>query len=65
VRADFSLLEPMDYVAIDDSTSGIVDKLVRIIKTEDAVDEDLGEVFTITQRKSSLGRPVRRSTTRN
>ena len=55
VRADFSLLEPMDYVAIDDSTSGIVDKLVRIIKVEDSVDSDLGEVFTITAEEVLVG----------
>lgn len=55
VRADFSRLEPMDYVAIDDSTSGIVDKLVRITETEDAIDSELGEVFTITAEEVLVG----------
>jgi hypothetical protein len=45
----------MDYVAIDDSTSGIVDKLVRITKVEDVVDPDLGEVFTITAEEVLVG----------
>lgn len=55
VRFDFSRLEPTDYVAIDDSTSGIVDKLVRIIKIEDAIDEELGEVLTITAEEVLVG----------
>lgn len=55
VRFDFSRLEPMDYVAIDDSSSGIVDKLVRITKVEDAVDDDLGEVLTLTAEEVLVG----------
>jgi hypothetical protein len=55
VRADYSLLEPMDYVAIDDSVSGITNKLVRITAVEDAVDEDKGEVFTITAEEVLVG----------
>lgn len=55
VRADFSLLEPMDYVAVDDPVTGDVDKLVRIIKTEDSIDGDRGEVFTITAEEVLVG----------
>lgn len=55
VRADFSLLEPMDYVAVDDPVTGDVDKLVRIIKTEDSIDADRGEVFTITAEEVLVG----------
>lgn len=51
VRMDFSLLEPMDLVAINDSTAGIVNQLVRIIETAD----DENDVFTITAEEMMVG----------
>lgn len=44
VRADYCLLEPMDYVACSDSKVGLVQKLMRISKVED----DADNYFTIT-----------------
>jgi hypothetical protein len=42
VRPDFSLLEPMDLVAITDTAIGVDNVLVRIIETEDGDDENFG-----------------------
>ena len=52
VRADFySLLEPMDLVTITDSNLGLVNKLVRIIETQD----DRDDHFTITAEEMPVG----------
>jgi hypothetical protein len=51
VRADYSLLEPMDLVSITDSYLGILNQLVRIIQTDD--DED--DVFMITAEEMLVG----------
>lgn len=51
VRADYSLLEPMDLVAINDSLQGIVNQLIRITETEDD-DED---VFSIKAEEMLVG----------
>lgn len=51
VRGDFSLLEPMDLVAINDSTAGIVNQLVRVIETND----DENDEFTITAEEMMVG----------
>jgi hypothetical protein len=39
VRADYCLLEPLDYVSLTDSTIGLTNKLVRLTSVEDD-DED-------------------------
>ena len=41
VRCDYSLLEPMDIVAITDSGLGIANKLVRVIEVHDSPDDEL------------------------
>lgn len=51
VRADYSLLEPMDLVAINDISAGIVNQLVRII----AIGDDENDVFTITAEEMLTG----------
>lgn len=51
VRADYSLLEPMDPVAITDSNLGISNQLVRILGTED----DTNHNFTITAAEMLVG----------
>lgn len=51
VRADYSALEPMDLVTINDSTSGIVNQLVRITETDD----DENDFFTITAEEMLVG----------
>jgi hypothetical protein len=51
VRADYSLLEPMDLVSITDSALGISNQLVRITETED--DEE--DYFTITAEEMLVG----------
>jgi hypothetical protein len=51
VRADFSLLEPMDLVSITDSSLGILNQLVRIIQTDD----DESDEFTITAEEMLVG----------
>lgn len=51
VRADFSLLEPMDLVALNDSTAGIVNQLVRITE----IDDDENDVLTITAEEMLVG----------
>lgn len=51
VRADYSLLEPMDLVAINDSIGGIVNQLVRITE----VNDDENDFFTITAEEMMVG----------
>lgn len=51
VRADYSLLEPMDLVAVNESTLGIVNQLVRILETTD--DEEDG--FSIVAEEVPVG----------
>jgi hypothetical protein len=51
VRADYSLLEPMDLVSITDTPLGILNKLVRITETDD--DEE--DFFTITAEEMLVG----------
>jgi hypothetical protein len=51
VRADYSILEPMDLVSITDSNLGINDLLVRITETQD----DKDDVFTITAEDVLVG----------
>jgi hypothetical protein len=51
VRADYSLLEPMDLVALTDSIGGIVNQLVRITEVSD----DENDVFTITAEEMMVG----------
>lgn len=51
VLADYSLLEPMDLVAINDSIGGIVNQLVRITE----VNDDENDVFTITAEEMMVG----------
>jgi putative tail protein len=51
VRADYSILEPMDIIEITDSNLGITNLLVRITETQD--DED--DTFTITAEDMLLG----------
>ena len=41
VRADYCLLEPMDYVSITDAGLGLTNKLVRILEVEDDEDDVL------------------------
>jgi len=55
VRADYSLLEPMNYVSISDSNLGLANQLVRITEVED----DADSFFTI---KAMLVPGVVRST---
>lgn len=43
VRADFSLLEPMDYIAINDKGLALVNQVCRILQ----VDDDGSDVITI------------------
>lgn len=51
VRADYSLLEPMDLVSITDTSLGIVNKLVRIIE----VDDDQNDVLTLVTEEMLVG----------
>jgi hypothetical protein len=51
VRADYSMLEPMDLVSITDANLGITNKLVRITQTID----DENDVFTITAEEMYVG----------
>jgi hypothetical protein len=51
VRSDYCLLEPMDLVSINDTTLGIVDKLVRITE----IDDDENDVITITAEDVLVG----------
>jgi len=51
VRQDYSLLEPMDLVAINDSQAGIVNQLVRITETTDNPDD----TFTIVAEEMLVG----------
>lgn len=51
VRKDYSLLEPMDLIAINDSRAGIVNQLARIIETTDNADES----FTIVAEEMLVG----------
>jgi hypothetical protein len=51
VRADYSLLEPMDLVSINESSRGIVNQLVRIQQIED----DESDNFTITAEEMLVG----------
>lgn len=51
VRADYSLLEPLDYVGITDSGLGLSNQLVRITETDDS-DED---EFSITAEEVLVG----------
>lgn len=48
---DFSDLEPMDLISINDSTAGIVDQLVRITDIQD----DNTDVLTITAEEMMVG----------
>jgi hypothetical protein len=41
VRADYSLLEPMDYVSLTESTLGLVNQVVRITEVEDSGDDEI------------------------
>lgn len=47
VRADYSLLEPGDYIAHNDARLGLVGQVCQITQTED----DANNVFTITARE--------------
>jgi hypothetical protein len=51
VRADYSLLEPMDLVSITDANLGVVNKLLRITETQD----DENDIFTITAEEMFIG----------
>ncbi len=51
VRADYSLLEPMDLISITDANLGITDLLVRITEIED----DQNDIFTITAEDTLVG----------
>jgi hypothetical protein len=51
VRADYSLLEPMDLVSITDANLGITNKLVRITETQD----DENDLFTIHAEEMFVG----------
>lgn len=51
VRADYSLLEPMDLVSITDANLGITNKLVRIIE----VDDDQGDNITLIAEDMLVG----------
>lgn len=51
VRPDYSLLEPLDYVAITDSVLGLTNKLVRLTETEDSEEDE----FSITAEEVLVG----------
>lgn len=51
VRADYSLVEPLDYVALNDSVLGLSSKLVRITESEDSEDDE----FSITAEEVLVG----------
>lgn len=55
VRSDYSLLEPMDLIAIDDSTQGIVNQLIRITSTEDPPDSEEDRGFSIEAEEMLVG----------
>lgn len=63
VRADYALLEPMDYIAITDSGLGLADQVCRITKIQDGGDnlititamEVPGTVRTVPQYNWSSG----------
>ncbi len=51
VRADYSILEPMDLIALTDAGLGLVDQLLRITEVED----DQNDIFTITAEEMFVG----------
>jgi hypothetical protein len=58
VRADYCLLEPMDFVAINDVDCDIVNQLVRITQIDESADDPAGtssDMLTITAEEMLVG----------